>query len=139
MRALILTLLTLLGSGVQAAGPPLLETSSPYSLEETVDRVKHALSNQNLRLLREQELAGPPTGARTLYFCDFDLLERAYRINTRIRHDLPCRITVSQRSDGVVLSALNPEYAAHAAGLGVSPMCSELKAKILELMWEATL
>jgi uncharacterized protein (DUF302 family) len=123
MRTFIITLLALLGSGAHATGPVLPETASPYSLSETVDRVKDAIESHNLRLLPEQDLPGTQTPARTVYFCDFDLLERTYRVDRRIGHELPCRITVLQRAGGVVFSAVNPEHLAQAAGLEASQMC----------------
>jgi uncharacterized protein (DUF302 family) len=139
MRSWIISLLLCLSSGVGAAEPVLLEASSPYGFEETISRLKTAIGNQNLRLLRDQDLSRPGVTMRTLYFCDFELLKRAYAADRRIGYTLPCRITVIHRPDGVVLSTVNPAYAAHAARLNTEGLCHQIKSKILEIMWEATL
>lgn len=139
MKTWIISLLLCLSSGVGAAEPVLLEANSPYGFNETVAHLKGAISNQNLRLLRDQDLSRPGVTIRALYFCDFELLKRAYAADRHIGYTLPCRITVTQRDDGVVLSTVNPTYAAHAAHLNTEGLCGEIKSKILEIMWEATL
>lgn len=139
MKIWTVLLLLCLSSGAGAAEPVLLEANSPYGFEETVTRLKAAIGNQNLRLLRDQDLSKPSLTVHALHFCDFQLLERAYAADRRIGYTLPCRITVIQRPGGVVLNAVNPTYAAHAAHLETGGLCDEIKSKILEIMWEATL
>jgi uncharacterized protein (DUF302 family) len=139
MRTWIISLLLFLSSGAGAAEPVLLEATSPYGFDETITRLKTAISNQNLRVLRDQDLSRPSVAIRALYFCDFELLKSAYAADRRIGYTLPCRITVTQQSSGVVLSTVNPAYAAHAAHLNTEGPCDEIKSKILEIMWEATL
>lgn len=135
-----LTLLALLlVAAPAAAGPAVLTVASPHSLEETVVRLRDSIGAHNFRLLREQELGGPGSPVRTLYFCNFEMLARAYRADRRIGYMLPCRITVTEDEHGVRLSTVDPVHAARAAGVDTHDQCSELRAAIVAIMTEATL
>ena len=93
---------------------PIIAVESPYDYDTTLQNVKKAIAGRNFRLIRVQELtdgfSASEKGTRdtVVYFCNFDLVNQAIRIDTRIGQFLPCRITVHEKDGKVYLMALNP-------------------------------
>lgn len=88
---------------------------SPYSLDETVDNLKQAISNQNFKLIRTDyldhgfvEKGGENKKQVILHFCNFKFLYDALSIDPRVGLFLPCRITVVEREGMVQMMTINP-------------------------------
>lgn len=95
---------------------PVLVRTSPYSLEETLEKVKTAIGAANMRLIRIQTLdqGFVPTGqedhSRTIvYSCDFAFLNEALKVDPRVGLFLPCRVTVVRQGDRVQVMTINPK------------------------------
>ncbi len=89
---------------------------SPYSLDETVENLKQAITDQNFTLIRTEYLErglveeGKENKKQVvLHFCNFEFLFEALSIDPRIGMFLPCRITVIEKNGKVQLSTVNPE------------------------------
>lgn len=109
---------------VQAAGaqlvdkvstPAVLVMESPYSFEGTVNNLRDVISGSNFLMIREQAWdygleSGDSNSRETiLYFCNFDMVNRAIKLDRRVGQLLPFRITVVERGDRVWAMAINPE------------------------------
>lgn len=95
---------------------PILVRTSPYSFEETLEKVKTAVGAANMRLIRIQTLdqgmvpAGQEDSSRTIvYSCDFAFLNEALKVDPRVGLFLPCRITVVRQEDKVLVMTINPK------------------------------
>jgi len=96
---------------------PVLVAESPYSLEETVENVKLAISNQNFTLVRTDFLdhglveAGKENKKQVvLHFCNFGFLYKALAIDPRVGMFLPCRVTVVENAGKVSVMTINPSH-----------------------------
>lgn len=88
---------------------------SPYSLEETVESLKMEIANNNFKLIRTDYLEhgfveeGQENKKQVvLHFCNFNFLYEALNIDPRVGLFLPCRITVVERDNKVLMMTINP-------------------------------
>jgi len=95
---------------------PILIRTSPYSFEETLEKVKTAISAANMRLIRIQTLdqgfvpAEQEDHTRTIvYSCDFAFLNEALKVDPRVGLFLPCRVTVVRQADKILVMTINPK------------------------------
>jgi len=140
---------TVLVSAAKAtSADPFLMVRSPYSLEQTVVRIKAAAIGHNFRFIREQSLdygfvseRDENTRQRIIYFCDFSFLHDALRIDRHIGIFLPCQVTVTERGDSVYIVALNPKIisAAFFNNPALSNACNILQQAYVEIIDEATM
>ena len=89
---------------------------SPYDLEETVENLKQAVTDQNFTLIRTEYLEhglvaeGKENKKQVvLHFCNFGFLFEALAIDPRVGMFLPCRVTVIEKNGKVQLSTINPK------------------------------
>ena len=89
---------------------------SPYGLEETVENLKQAVTDQNFTLIRTEYLEhglvaeGKENKKQVvLHFCNFGFLFEALAIDPRVGMFLPCRVTVIEKNGKVQLSTVNPK------------------------------
>ena len=93
----------------------VLVMESPYSFEGTVINLRNAISGSNFLMIREQawdyglESGNTNTRETILYFCNFDMVNRAIKLDQRFGQLLPFRITVAERGERVWAMAINPE------------------------------
>jgi cytochrome c oxidase cbb3-type subunit 3 len=97
--------------------PPVIVMDSPYGLDETVENLKQAITDQNFTLIRTEflEHGMVPEGKENkmqviMHFCNFDFLFEALAIDPRVGMFLPCRVTIIEREGKVQLSTINPKY-----------------------------
>lgn len=93
-----------------------ITVDSPYSLEETLENLKQAITDQNFTLIRTDYLEHGlvPEGKENkkqvvLHFCNFGFLFDALSIDPRVGMFLPCRVTVVEKDGKVQLSTINPK------------------------------
>ena len=98
------------------AEPYILSVESPYGMEETLENLKQAITDQNFTLIRteylERGLVEPGTENKKqmiVHFCNFGFLFKALAIDPRVGMFLPCRITIIEKDGKVRLSAINPK------------------------------
>lgn len=148
MPAIILILSLLLSSGAAIASKPMSSTEdfvmsseSPYSLEETVERIERATSNNNFRHIRTQKVAKNSDGdIYAVYFCSFSMLEKALQVDKRIGSFLPCRITIYSDAGQVKASAFNPKLMSALTNQSrLHGLCDTVKEGFSSIIDEATL
>ncbi|VAW52216.1 Cytochrome c family protein [hydrothermal vent metagenome] len=95
---------------------PVISVKSPYGMEETLENLKQAITDQNFTLIRtgylERGLVEVGTENKKqviLHFCNFKFLFNALAIDPRVGMFLPCRITLIEKNGVVTLSAINPK------------------------------
>lgn len=126
---------------------PLLVQDSSYSLTDTVEQVKRAITGHNFKIVRQQRL-DPDSGTDIqddakeiiIYFCNFDKLDKALKLDKRAGLFLPCRISIVERQGKVYLMTVNPKV---LNSLFQNPkldkLCEELHQSYQEILEEATL
>lgn len=97
--------------------PASLIQASPYSFEETVENVKRAITGSNFVHIRDQALtSGFDVETKNsprqtiIYFCNFNFLYEALKIDPRVGMFLPCRVTVTEQDDKVHIMSINPKH-----------------------------
>lgn len=97
--------------------PASLIVDSPYSFEETISNIKRSIIGSNFIHIRDQELTEgfdvePAKGSRQtmIYFCNFNFLYDALKIDPRVGMFLPCRITVTENNGQVQMMSINPKH-----------------------------
>jgi len=95
---------------------PVIMVESPYSLEETVENLKQAITDKNFTLIRTDYLEhglveeGKENKKQVvLHFCNFGFLFEALAIDPRVGMFLPCRVTIIEKDGKVQLSTINPK------------------------------
>jgi cytochrome c oxidase cbb3-type subunit 3 len=95
---------------------PVIIVDSPYGLDETIENLKQAITDQNFTLIRTDYLEhglveeGKENKKQVvLHFCNFDFLFEALAIDPRVGMFLPCRVTVIEKDGKVQLSTINPK------------------------------
>ena len=95
---------------------PVIIMDSPYGLDETVENLKQAVTDQNFTLIRTDYLEhglveeGKENKKQVvLHFCNFDFLFQALSIDPRVGMFLPCRVTVIEKNGKVQISTINPK------------------------------
>jgi cytochrome c oxidase cbb3-type subunit 3 len=114
---------------------PILMRASPYSLEETLEKVKTAIGAANMRLIRIQTLdqgfvpADQEDPSRTIvYSCDFAFLNEALKVDPRVGLFLPCRVTVVRQDDKVLVMTINPNRLSRIFNNSeLNQMCEEMR------------
>jgi cytochrome c oxidase cbb3-type subunit 3 len=96
--------------------PPVIIVDSPYSLDETIENLKQAITDKNFTLIRTDYLEhglveeGKENKKQVvLHFCNFGFLFEALAIDPRVGMFLPCRVTIIERDGKVQLSTINPK------------------------------
>jgi len=95
---------------------PIIIMDSPYSMDETIENLKQAITDQNFTLIRTDYLDHGlvETGKENkkqvvLHFCNFGFLFQALSIDPRVGMFLPCRVTVIETKGKVQISTINPK------------------------------
>ena len=96
--------------------PPIIVVDSPYGMEETVENLKQAITDENFTLIRTDYLEhglveeGKENKDQVvLHFCNFGFLFEALTIDPRVGIFLPCRVTVVEKDGKVQLTTINPK------------------------------
>jgi len=120
---------------------------SPYSLQETIDSIKRAVVGKNFRLIRVQTLDDgyvekekEKPNKTIIYFCNFEFLNRALGIDPRVGMFLPCRITIVEKDNKVLVMAINPlKLSKFFNNNELEKACEEMRKLYVEILEEATL
>jgi len=134
-------------AGTPAEEEPARVYDSPYSLEQTVENVKQAAIGKNFRIIREQyfDEGLVPEGqedrrAVMVYFCNFQMLNDALKLDPRVGLFLPCRITVVERNGKVQAMSINPKTLSHLFNnQELDRVCDEMSQLYDSILEEATL
>jgi cytochrome c oxidase cbb3-type subunit 3 len=129
------------------ADQPVFTVESPYDFKTTVANLRKAISSNNFILIREQELDTGlvPEGKENkkqhiVYFCNFDLLNKALATDPRVGLFLPCRITVVEVGGKVKLMSVNPKRLSEMFNNSeLNDLCDQMTQQYQAIMEEATL
>jgi len=127
--------------------PPVIVKDSPYGLNETVENLKQAITDQNFKLIRTDYLEhglveeGKENKKQViLHFCNFDFLFHALAIDPRVGMFLPCRVTIIERDGKVQLSTINPKRLSRLFNnQELDQACDEMYEVYSTLLEDATL
>jgi cytochrome c oxidase cbb3-type subunit 3 len=93
----------------------VISDESPYTIEETVENLKAAITDQNFTLIRTDyvehgfvEEGEENKKQVVLHFCNFNFLFQALAIDPRVGVFLPCRVTVTEQDGKVRVATINP-------------------------------
>lgn len=127
---------------------PLLDVfMNGSNIEQASASLIQAIGSNNYTFVRQQSIDNrlvPPSweakSVRIIYFCNFDLMNRALALDTRTAEFLPCRITLIETAEGVDLLAVNPAWVSNRLGnYRLHEYCVKMKADYLTIMKEAAL
>ena len=126
---------------------PILVRESPYSVEETVEKVKTAVGAANMRLIRVQTLdqgfveEGKEDQRQVIvYSCDFTFLNEALKVDPRVGLFLPCRISIVQHADKVLVMSINPKRLSRIFNNAeLNELCEQMYKVYVEILEESIL
>jgi len=127
--------------------PATITVDSPYGLEETVENLKQAITDQNFTLIRTDYLEHGlvPEGQENkkqvvLHFCNFGFLFEALSVDPRVGMFLPCRVTIIEKNGKVQLSTINPKRLSHLFNNHeLDEYCERMYKVYSDLLEDATL
>lgn len=135
------------GRGDAPEMAPVLVYESSYDLQETIDNVKRAAVGRNFRIIREQFLdqglvaEGEEDTRRVMvYFCNFKFLDDVLKIDPRVGLFLPCRVTVVQQGERVLVMTINPKRLSYLFNnRELDAACDEMTELYESILEESTL
>jgi len=135
------------GARVLDSESPVLVRESPYSAEKTVEKVKTAVGAANMRLIRVQTLdqgfveEGKEDQRQVIvYSCDFTFLNEALKVDPRVGLFLPCRITVVQLADKVLVMSINPKRLSRIFNNAeLNELCEQMYQVYIDILEETVL
>jgi cytochrome c oxidase cbb3-type subunit 3 len=103
------------GAGVEERPEAVLIEESPYSLDETIENVRQAITSQNFTIIRTDyvdhglvEEGKEDKSQVVVHFCNFGFLFKALAIDPRVGLFLPCRVSIVEKEDKVLVMVMNP-------------------------------
>lgn len=125
----------------------VIEADSPYDLETTIENVKRSATGKNFRIIRVQELdnglvdEGKENKSQMIiYFCNFQNLNQALAIDTRVGLFLPCRITVTETDGKVKVRSINPKRLSYLFNNDeLDKLCTQMHDNYVEIIEESVL
>ena len=126
---------------------PVIMLESPYDMEETIENLKQAITDQNFTLIRTDYLdsglveEGKENKKQVmLHFCNFGFLFDALSIDPRVGMFLPCRVTIVEKDGVVTLSTINPRRLSRLFNNNeLKEACDQMYGVYLGLLEDATL
>lgn len=127
--------------------PAYLRYESEENLEVTLAALKRAAVGANFRVIREQTLdygfvkkEDEDNKKRILYFCNFNMLNKALAIDPRVGLFLPCRVTLIERDNKVSMITVNPAAMSKKFNNAeLDKICEQMSALYREILEEASL
>jgi len=141
--------LYLVGVAAWAAPEPMTLNASAQgrTMDEAVAALIRAIANHNYSYVRQQAMDSRlvPYGqevrsVRLVYFCNFNQMDRALKLDPRAAQIMPCRVTLVETPTGVDLIAVNPAWVTQSMGNpALQGECQSLKRDYLAILEEAAL
>lgn len=124
---------------------PVIIVESPYNYAKTVNNLKKAINGKNYRLIRVQNVdhgyaeQDEESSDLIVYFCNFNLVNKAVKMDNRVGQFLPCRVTVIERDGKVYLMAINPKAIGNFLNnMALKETCNKVTRMYRDIMDEAT-
>lgn len=125
---------------------PIIIRVSPYSYQKTIINLKKAISGRNYRIIGLQKVEqgyvekGNESSDLMIYFCNFNLVNVAIKVDRRIGQFLPCRISIVERDGKVYLMAMNPKAIGRLLhNSKLKKICNRVSNMYQEIMDEVTI
>jgi cytochrome c oxidase cbb3-type subunit 3 len=126
--------------------PPMIVRKSGSDLAHTVQALKDALADANMKLIRVQYLDQGlvPPGKEDkkkviVYSCAFGFLDDALKVDPRVGLFLPCRVTVVEQKGKVTMMAVNPKrLSALFNNNELDQLCDRMYKKYITMMEDAS-
>lgn len=126
--------------------PPMIVRESGSDLAHTVQALKDALADANMKLIRvqylDQGLVDPGKEDKKqviVYSCAFGFLDNALKVDPRVGLFLPCRVTVVQEKGKVMMMAVNPKrLSALFNNNELDQLCDQMYKKYVTMMEDAS-
>lgn len=126
---------------------PLIAVTTTKTMQKALADVKTAITSNNYVFIREQSINSrlTVTGAENskviiVYFCNFYMLSRALKMESRVGVFLPCRITLIQKSGHVQMVAINPKFVSSQLNeQRLNKICKQLNHDYRAILEEASL
>jgi cytochrome c oxidase cbb3-type subunit 3 len=130
-----------------AEEPPTIVRASPYTMDQTIEKLKIAIGAANMRLIRTEAFDQPfwEKGAESKHHvvidsCDFDFLDKALKVDPRAGLFLPCRFTLTENHGKVSVMAINPKrLSAIFNNSELDQLCDQMYHVYVDIIEEATL
>lgn len=134
--------------------PPPKEKEPMTIVEEASDTLAHVVANikraaigRNFKIIRVQTMdyGFVPADKESkkeviIYFCNFELLDKALAIDPRVGLFLPCRVTVYEQNGVVKVAAINPKRLSHMFNNNeLNKLCDHMYQVYTDILDEATL
>jgi len=127
--------------------PPTIVRVSPYTMDQTVEKLKIAIGAANMRLIRTEAFDQPfsEKGAENkrhvvVDSCDFNFLNKALTVDPRVGLFLPCRFTLTESHGKVSVMAINPKrLSAIFNNSELDQLCDQMYRVYVDIIEEATL
>lgn len=133
----------------QAPGdePLTITHESGEPLEVVIENIKRASQGKNFRLIREQTLDDGFVEKEKeskkeviIYFCNFNLLNEALAVDSRVGLFLPCRVTAYERDGKTYVTSINPKRLSKLFNNSeLDLLCDQMYQMYNEILEEATL
>ncbi|MEJ2360209.1 MAG: c-type cytochrome [Gammaproteobacteria bacterium] len=127
--------------------PMTMVYEASQSLDKVVAAIKRAAIGRNFKIIRVQTMDSgfvPPDKESKkeviVYFCNFELLNKALAIDPRVGLFLPCRVTAYEQNGVVKVAAINPKRLSHMFNNNeLNKLCDHMYQVYSDILDEATL
>lgn len=117
------------------------------TLAHVVESIKRAAIGRNFKIIRVQHLdyGFVPADKESkkeviIYFCNFELLNKALAIDPRVGLFLPCRVTAYEEHGVVKVTSINPKRLSHMFNNNeLNKLCDQMYQVYSDILDEATL
>ncbi|HEC30289.1 MAG TPA: c-type cytochrome [Gammaproteobacteria bacterium] len=124
-----------------------LSYESSENMEDTLIAVKRAIRGSNFKLIRIQKFEkgfvkeGQEDAKKVIvYFCNFNMLDRALKIDPRVGLFLPCRITLLEQNGKVQMTSINPSAMSKKFDNDeLNKLCAQMTRMYKDILEEASL
>lgn len=117
------------------------------TLDQVVKNIKRAAVGRNFKIIRVQHLdyGFVPADKESkkeviVYFCNFELLDKALAIDPRVGLFLPCRVTAYEENGVVKVTSIDPKRLSHMFNNNeLNKLCDHMYHVYSDILDEATL
>lgn len=126
---------------------PLIVVKTFKTMAQALEDLNQAIISNNYDFIRQQYIDSKLTDTSRenkqvvlVYFCNFNMLNRALAINNQIGVFVPCKITLIQKEDHIEMVAINPRFLTRQIkDENLSKLCDQLANDYNSILEEATI
>lgn len=126
---------------------PLIIVKTSKTMAQVIQDLSQAIVSNNYDFIRQQNIDSNLTTVSTennhvvlVYFCNFNMLSRALKLNTHVGVFVPCKITLIQKKDHIEMVAINPRFLTRQFNdHKLSQLCNRLAKDYHKILEEATI